>query len=216
MSGEHISEFNRKLKEKVSSHALPSDPLWEASGRFDKIYEEQLKEVEKNFLVNISPVIELIEEAANAIEEKEHFPSLRADTYIRHYEGSDYYRLKQTKKFKVGMIGYHGDKCYPVWENTGKFVQEVEKGKQISELIEGFSIEYRHTSIYFGIEASKDMQGKISSVTLKLSQSNEDISIENSDLSLFIDKLANMVADNKYIDHRTSGGMGMDAGWTSN
>lgn len=47
MSREHISEFNRKLKEKVLSHALPSDPLWEASGKFDKIYEEQLKEAEK-------------------------------------------------------------------------------------------------------------------------------------------------------------------------
>lgn len=60
------------------------------------------------------------------------------------------------------------------------------------------------------------MQGKISSVTLKFRQSKEDINIENSNLSLFIDKLVNMVADNKYIDHTTSGGMGMDSDWSSN
>jgi len=218
MSGENPSGFDKKLREKEASKRLPTDPLWEASVRFGKIYEEQLKKAEGEFLTGISPIIELVEKTANAIEEKENFPWLRTQTYTG-WSGGPEYRLKKTKKFRVEIIGHHGDQCYPEWQNTGRFVQKVENGQQIPELVNDFSLEYTHTNIYFGIEASKDTQGKVSSVTLKLrnvgEKSSEAINVNNSDFSLFIDKLTDMVANKKYVDN-TPSGINMGEGWSIN
>ena len=198
--------FRKSLQAAEDSRALPPNPLWEASVRFDKTHEKSLIEAEQELLkkdVSIAPVVEIVNEAARAIEVKENFDWLNKQEYRRGGE----YKLEKKVSFGVDLLGRHGDSCYPTWEAEGKFVQAVESGKKPKELIKSVLLEYRHVTIRMAVEVIKiDKENPTMSINWWVGESSGKLDIANSDYSALIELLTNKIAAGAYEDLRPAEG----------
>lgn len=194
--------IRQRLQQIENSRASKPNPLEEALRRFDNVYQIQLAEAEKAFLEKypITSIIEMVEESAHIIEEKEGFDWLNKQTYSKY--GHEERKLKRTTKFNIEFIGYHGDDCYPKREDEGSFVQAIESGKQIAELIRGVRISYSYDRIRLVTEIGKDNNDDSFTVNWELGESDGILKIEGFDLLPFTELLANGIADKKYVDNR--------------
>lgn len=209
--------FLKKLKEIEDTRVIKKDPIYENVRKFDHVYEKKLIEVEQSFLNEdfILPVVEIVKEAVRVIEIKEGFD--RQNELLKQYpkDGARELKFKKSEKFDVEFLGYHGDKCYPSQKNQSTFVQAVEGGKPISELIKGFGLKYTCSNLVMGVKIMKDVECGNLTMSWEMGETSGALKVENFDLLPFIELLANGIVDRKYADNRSSCIPGME-GWTPN
>lgn len=207
----YSDEFERSLREQEASRALnfPSDPVWEASRRFEQTYEPQLIEAAKSILQSdsVSPIVEIMETAGTKMAKQGGFEILKdrgdskfgnCDRFDHHWfrdGGTD--SFQRVLVFDVKHLKKYGDKCYITYQDEGKFVQAIENGEQIAQQINGFRIEYRYMDYLLAVNVFRDHKGVFSIIKWEAGGSKGTIQIQDSNFTPLIELFTSKIAEGR-------------------
>lgn len=175
-----------KLKKK-------NDEIVRLASKFDKETEKSLIEAEERFLKETEPVASvagILEEACKTIEKRE-----------RKEPGS----IKQSKIFRVDILGDHGTDSYPEYYNQVDFVKAVEDGKSIDSSISGVILAYTGNTeassncVHLWVKMEKDEKSLIfPRIAWYIGEKNGVVEIGNLDVTPFATLVAEKVANRDF------------------